>query len=221
MWGVPGPRCDTAPMLEATLTGMAVVLALTQPVPQVVRLLRTRSTAGVSGPTAWLGLVINGAWMSYGVARHLVPVAGLSAAYVAGYALVVWLLTRSGERQGSGSAALATGAFAAIALIAGWGALGTVLALVVGVQFVPQLVTAWRSDDLTALAPGTYVVCAMDGLVWGTFGVAANDAPLMLYGVVMVTVAVLILVPHRRWARTAASPLTVGAPVTGRGGASR
>jgi hypothetical protein len=40
--------------------------------------------------------------------------------------------------------------------------------------------------------------------VWGTFGVAAADAPLVLYGVVMVSMAVLVLVPRWRWSRSVA-----------------
>lgn len=191
-------------MLEVALMGMAVVLALTQPVPQVISLLRTRSTAGVSGPTAWLGLVINLAWTAYGVARGIPAVAVLSAAYVAGYGIIALLLTRHGNRRGMGVAAAAVAALAAVTAAGGWVVLGTVLALTVGVQFVPQVITAWRAEDLTALAPGTYLVCMLDGFVWGVFGVASADGPLILYGVVMVTVAVLVLVPRWRWARAAA-----------------
>lgn len=191
-------------MLEVTLMGMAVVLALTQPVPQVIRLLRTRSTAGVSAPTAWLGLVINAAWMVYGVGRAIPAVAVLSAAYVVGYAVIAFLLARHGNRRGIGVAALSSVALAALTVVGGWVVLGTVLALTVGVQFIPQVVTAWRSEDLTALAPGTYLVCMLDGVVWGAFGVASADGPLMLYGVVMVSVAVLVLIPRWRWSRAVA-----------------
>jgi len=191
-------------MLEVALMGMAVVLALTQPVPQVIRLLRTRSTAGVSGPTAWLGLVINVAWMVYGVARAIPAVAVLSAAYVVGYGIISFLLVRHGNRRGIGAGAAAVAGLCAVTAVGGWVVLGTVLALTVGVQFIPQVITAWRSEDLTALAPGTYLVCMLDGLVWGVFGVASADGPLILYGVVMVTVAVLILIPRWRWARAVA-----------------
>ncbi len=49
-------------MPEALLTALAACLALSQPVPQIVRLVRTRSVVGVSGPTTWLGLAINRGW---------------------------------------------------------------------------------------------------------------------------------------------------------------
>ena len=191
-------------MLEAALTAVAVVLALTQPVPQVVRLVRTRSTAGVSGPSAWLGLVINSGWTAYGIARGLLPVLVLSIAYVVGYALIVGLLVAHGNRRGPGAALGAAAALAGLVLVGGWAALGTALALTVGAQFLPQVIHTWRADDLTALAPGTYVIGAIDGLVWGTYGAIVADGPLVLYGVVMVVVAVAILIPRRRWVRAVA-----------------
>ena len=191
-------------MAELLLTVVAVVLALTQPVPQVVRVLRSRSIAGVSGPTTWMGFVINVGWLAYGAAEELPAVLVLSAAYVAGYGVVGLLLVRHGNRSGLAAATTVTCAGAALVAVAGWTALGVVLALAVGVQFLPQVVAAWRSDDLSGLAPGTYVVAAIDGLVWGSYGLVVGDVPLVLYGVVMMAVAVMVLVPCRRWTRRTA-----------------
>lgn len=187
-------------MLEQVVTACAVVVALAHPVPQIVRVLRTRSVAGVSGSTTWLGFTINAAWVSYGVARGLVPVAVLSTAYVAGYAVVGVLLVSRGNRRGIGTGVLAAAGLAALVLVGGWVALGTVLALAVLPQFLPQVAEAWRSDDLAGLAPGTYVIGFVDGVVWGGFGAVAGDRPLMLYGVIMCAVAVAVLVPRYRWA---------------------
>ena len=199
-------------MLEPLLTALAVVLAVTQPVPQVLRLLRTRSVAGVSGPTTWLGLTINLAWLAYGLGRELLPVAILSGAYIVGYAAIAGLLVRHGNRRGIGSAAAAAVGLAALTFLGGWAVLGTTLALSVGVQFVPQVAEAWRGDDLSGLAAGTYLVCAADGAIWGAYGAAVGDLPLVLYGVIMLAVAVLVLVPRQRWARrTAATPAVAAA----------
>jgi len=187
-------------VLEQVVTALAVVLALSHPVPQVVRVLRTRSVAGVSGPTTWIGFVVNVAWVSYGVAGGLVPVAVLSIAYLAGYLAVGVLLVRAGNRRGLGVGALAAATLVGLTAVGGWTALGTVLALAVLPQFLPQVVEAWRADDLTGLAPGTYVLGLLDGVVWGGFGLVAADGPLVLYGVVMCTVAAAVLVPRLRWA---------------------
>ena len=186
-------------MTELVLTGLAAALALSQPVPQIVRLLRTRSIAGVSGPTTWLGLTINAGWVAFGVARGLYPVAVLSVAYVVGYAAIAVLLARGGNRAGIGSGVVVAAGMVAVAAAFGWTTLGTGLALMVAAQFVPQVAMAWRSADLTALSTGTYVVCGLDGMVWGGYGLLHREAPLMLYGAVMLSVAVLVLVPKRRW----------------------
>lgn len=201
-------------MIESLLTAAAVVLALTQPLPQIVRVLRVGSVAGVSGATTWLGFAINAGWLAYGAAQGLLPVLVLSLAYVVGYGAIGVLLLRHGNRSGVAGAALAAVAGAAIVVVAGWTVLGTVLALAVGAQFLPQVVEAWRGHDLSGLAPGTYVVAAIDGLVWGSYGVVVADVPLVLYGIVMLTVAALVLVPCVRWGRR-----TVGvANVTPAGG---
>jgi len=192
------------------VTALAVVLALTHPVPQVVRVLRTRSVAGVSGPTTWIGLAVNVAWVTYGVARGLAPVAVLSGAYVAGYVVIGALLVRGGNRRGLGTGVLAGVGLAGLAAFGGWGLLGTALALVVVPQYLPQVVEAWTGEDLTGLSPGTYVVAVLDGVVWGGFGLVAADAPLVLYGVVMVTVATAVLAGRARWAvRQRPAPVAV------------
>lgn len=196
------------PVLEQVVTALAVVVALAHPVPQIVRVLRTRSVAGVSGSTTWLGCAINVAWVAYGVARGLVPVAVLSGAYVLGYVIVAVLLVRRGNRRGVGTGMLAAAALAGLVLVGGWAALGTVLALAVLPQFLPQVVEAWRADDLTGLAPGTYLIAILDGVVWGGFGAVAGDRPLMLYGVIMCSVAVAVLVPRYRWAARQAAAVT-------------
>ncbi|MFP5322421.1 MAG: hypothetical protein ACLGIC_11325 [Acidimicrobiia bacterium] len=197
-------------MLEQVVTALAVVLALSHPVPQVVRVLRTRSVAGVSGPTTWIGFTVNVAWMTYGIARGLVPVAVLSTAYVAGYVVVGTLLVRGGNRRGIGTGVVAAAALAGLVAVGGWGLLGTALALAVVPQFLPQVVEAWTADDLTGLSPGSYVVGLADGVVWGGFGLVAADRPLVLYGAVMVSVATAVLVGRYRWSvRQRAVPVAI------------
>lgn len=195
------------------MTAFAVVLALTQPVPQVLRVLRTRSVAGVSGPTTWIGVVVNAAWMIYGIARDLAPVAVLSGAYVLGYVVVAVLLVRAGNRLGLGTGIAAGALLAGATFLGGSALLGTLLALAVLPQFLPQVVEAWTADDLTGLAPGTYVVGLMDGVVWGGFGLVAADRPLVLYGIVMISVASAVLLGRARWA--VRQPTVTIEPVTG------
>ncbi len=192
-------------MLEPILTAMALVLAIVQPVPQVLRVLRGGRIAGVSGSTTWLGFALNAGWLAYGAAQGLLPLLVLSAVYAMGYGAVGILLVSRGNRSGIGVAAVVAAFGALLVVAAGWTALGTVLALAVGVQFLPQVVEAWRGTDLSGLAPGTYVVAAVDGVVWGGYGLVIGDLPLVVYGVIMCSVAVLVLVPLHRWNRAVAA----------------
>jgi len=200
-----GRHWFTGGVLESILTAMALVLAVVQPVPQVLRVVRGGRIAGVSGPTTWLGFALNAGWLAYGAAQGLLPLLVLSAVYAAGYGTIGILLVSRGNRSGI-VPAVVVAAFGALLVVAvGWTALGTVLALAVGLQFLPQVVEAWRGTDLSGLAPGTYVVGAVDGVVWGGYGLVVGDVPLVLYGVIMCTVAGLVLLPVRRWNRVAAA----------------
>lgn len=188
-------------MLDVAVTIVAAALALSQPIPQIVRLVRSRSVAGVSAATTWLGVTINATWIAYGAARDLLPIVVVSVIYLAGWLAIAALLVAGGNRRGVPTALAAAVAFAGVGAVAGWAAVGTVLGLVVAVQFIPQIRAAWTTIDLAGLAPGTYVVCLADGIIWGGFGVAVADAPLVLYGVLMAAAAIAVLVPQRRWAR--------------------
>lgn len=188
-------------MLELGLTSAALVVALAQPVPQIVRIVRTGSVAGISAATTWLGLVLNGSWVAYGLGRGLLPVTVLGVAYVVGYLIIGVQLVAQGNRRGGGAGAAAAVGAVACTIVGGWAALGTALTAAVAVQFLPQVRRAWRAPDLTGLSMGTYLIAGIDGVVWGAYGAVVGDAPLVGYGVVMVAVAVAVAVPVVR-ART-------------------
>lgn len=188
-------------MLDVAVTVVAAALALSQPLPQILQLARSRSIAGVSAATTWIGVAVNAAWVAYGLGRGHPPIIVVSVLYLIGYLAIAGLLVAGGNRRGVPTALAATAAFVAIGATAGWTAVGTVLGLVVGVQFIPQIVEAWSGADLAGLAPGTYRISLADGIIWGGFGLIVADGPLVLYGVLMATAAVAVLIPQRRWAR--------------------
>ncbi len=66
-------------MTEGVLAVVAVVLAVVQPVPQLVRTIRRGTAAGVAPEVAWLGTLTNGVWLAYGFARGLPAVVVVSA----------------------------------------------------------------------------------------------------------------------------------------------
>jgi uncharacterized protein with PQ loop repeat len=199
-------RCDRnsrqTARVELVVIVLALVLACAQPVPQVVRLLRTHSVEGVSSATTMLGVVVAVAWIAYGLARGLPTVYLLSFVFLAGYLVTATLLWQRGRRSGVGLAALLASGFVAVTAGLGWTALGLVLGAVAIAQFAPQVIEANRATDLSGLAPGTCVVWLLDGIVWGGYGLLVDDGPLLVYAVVMFGVGAGVLVPWFRW-RTA------------------
>jgi hypothetical protein len=77
--------------------------------------------------------------------------------------------------------------------------LGLVLAAAVLVNQVPQVWAALREDDLSGLAPATWLFALADGALWGGYGLAAGDRAVVLYGVILISAACVILT---RLART-------------------
>lgn len=196
-----GDPADWWAMVESAALIVALGLALAQPVPQVLRLRRTGHTDGISPTAMWLGVGINLIWIGYCVARDLPAVAAVSAVYLAGYGAIVALLVAHGRRRGVRYAVAAVAAAGALQLAGGWGLVGTALGLAVGIQYLPQVVAAWRSPSLAGLAPGMYLVTLLDGAVWGLFGLLEDDRPLVLYGAIMLTVSVAVLAAWLRWRR--------------------
>lgn len=211
-------------MTEGVLAVVAVVLAVVQPVPQLVRTIRRGTAAGVAPEVAWLGTLTNGVWLAYGFARGLPAVVVVSAVYLAGW-LAVAAVVAAARRTGRPSVPVAAAAvLAGAGWWGGWEGAGTVLAVITAGQHLPQVVRAWREADIGGLAPGTYTVVAVDGLVWGAYGVVVADGPLVLYGVATVATAgaVLAAVVLRRDGRgSVARPGGTDDRATGRAPVSR
>ncbi len=58
---------------------------------------------------------------------------------------------------------------------------------------VPAAVTAWRSADISGLAPGTWWLLAVDGGVGGAYGVAAGVTAYLVYASMALTGALVVL----------------------------
>jgi uncharacterized protein with PQ loop repeat len=175
---------------------VAAILAVPQFLPQLVRLHRTGETAGVSWSWAALTSLNNAAWFGYfalsGFWTALVPAA--SATLFAG-ALAV-LLTPRGGGPPRRPAALAL-VWAALLIISaalfGRTGLGTALAVAFLLQVTPSVWTAYRADDTTGIAPGTWLLILGELLCWGTFGIYQSDPRLILLGATGVAASLLVL----------------------------
>ena len=126
---------------------VATAVTFVQLFPQIVRLLRTGRTEGVSPAWAAVGMAINLGWLTYVVEEKFwVTIPSIIAAVVS-FAVALYLLHRNGADVRPGllmSAAVAV-ASVGIQMGAGWTVLGTVLGLSNGLYLGPSVIAAWRS----------------------------------------------------------------------------
>lgn len=188
--------------MTETLANIAVILATISTaaflLPQIVKLVRTRDTAGIS--TSWpaLGFVINVGWLSYMISQQLwVSIAPPAITFTA-YGVTLWALRRAGRDiarsylRGLAAAVVLT----TIAVVGGWTVLGIVLGLSYGVVVGPSVWTAYRTAVPSGIAPLTWWIGAVEALLWGSFGWYHNDRGILTFMVVGVTSSTLMLVRY-------------------------
>lgn len=175
--------------LVGWLGGVMIVARL---VPQTVRLLRTGSTAGVSGVGAlcWLGNDVG--WVVYGLREGLAPL-WLPSALLLVLDLLVATMLIGRLRWRELAPGFAWIAAVTIAAVVGQGALG--LALIAGsaTGTLPHGWRALRSDDLSGVAPMTWALAVVDGMLWGLYGTARADAAVTWYAALTLLTGVVVL----------------------------
>jgi uncharacterized protein with PQ loop repeat len=187
--------------LVAVLPVLAAGFAVPQFLPQILKLRRTRDTAGLSTPWALLTGINNAAWFGYFAASHywfaLIP---SSSAAVLGLSLGM-MLTRCG-RGIAGRTRVTIGGWTLVLVVAGAidrRLLGVMLTGAFLVQVVPAVTTAYRTRHPTGIARGTWRLILAEVSCWAVFGVANHDGPLILLGITGIASALLML--HRARSR--------------------
>ena len=170
-----------------------------QIIPQIVRLIRTGRTEGVSPIWAAAGMTINVGWLAYVVENEFWETIPSIFAAISSFGLALYLLYRNGARVRSG---LLMGAAIAVASVgiqraAGWTVLGTVLGLSNGLYLGPALISAWRTYAPVGISPGTWWLTVLEGFKWGFYGVLVAAVPIMVYGSTAILLAVGVLL--RLW----------------------
>lgn len=184
-----------AMVVAATLLGSGMAL------PQARRLFTTRRIEGVSA--AWLGVsvALNAWWLVYGVAQQvwvLVPVSGVSLLLYVSIAVVFVHTSGASCLRSMLASGAALGAVPLGFLLAGgWPLAGLVVGLCYGLQLLPAVVTAYRSDDLGGVSPGTWVIALAEAALWLAYGSAVADVALVAGGSSGVVMSSLILVRIR------------------------
>ena len=170
-----------------------------QIVPQIVRLLRTGHTEGVSPTWAAAGMTINLGWLAYVVENGFWETIPSIIAAITSFGLALYLLYRNGADVRVGLAMSAAIAVASVAVqrYAGWTVLGTVLGLSNGLYLGPSVIAAWRSRAPIGIAPATWWLTVLEGFKWGLYGVLVLAIPIVVYGSTAILLALLVLL--RLW----------------------
>jgi len=188
--------------MSESLANVAVILAtigtVTFLIPQIVKLVRTRDSHGVSSTWPALGFVTNVGWFVYLIAQALWAAIVAPLVTFISYAVTLWALARTGrDLRRSSLRGLAWASLLAVTtVIAGWDALGVVLGLSYGVMLAPSIWTAYRTPDPSGVSPGTWWIGLAEALLWGYFGLYHTDAGIITFGVVGIVGSSLMLVRY-------------------------
>jgi len=185
-------------------TGMLGIVAsmvfIARLTPQPLRLARSGVADGVSPLSALNGLIAAVSWLVYGllVDDPVVWIVSLVAVLPG-----VWTVAML-RRETTWRDLLTAGAWAGSVVTAALaGYLAAALAVGVLVTQGPQVWRACRERDLSGLSPATWGLSILDAAAWGAYGVAADDAALIGYAVVLSSSAVVVLT-RIRWTRSQA-----------------
>lgn len=192
----------------ALLPLVAAVLAVPQFLPQLARVRRAGTTAGVSWSWAALTSVNNAAWLGYfalsGFWTALVP--AISATVLSGQLAVV-LARRGGlPKRPLVLASAWAGVLLIAAAVSGRTGLGSVLAVAFALQVTPSVRAVYRSSDTAGVSRGTWLLILGELLCWGVFGIHEADPRLIVLGVTGVAASLLVLA-RMSWPRAGQAPV--------------
>lgn len=180
---------------SALLACVASAAFLARLLPQPLRTLRTGHVTGISCVAAMNALIADGAWLGYGLSARVVAVWLVSVPAVLVSAWTVVLLRRSVTWPDVAAASVWLGAVVACA--AG-GFLSAALSLTVVVCCGPAVWSAYSSPAPVGLSRWTWWLAIADAASWGSYGLVIGDRALQLYGAVLLTTAVAVLL-RLRW----------------------
>jgi uncharacterized protein with PQ loop repeat len=198
----------------AALGGVGTLVGLVRALPQLFRLLRTRDAHGVSLDTAATSSVVSFGWATYGLLTDQLAVTLATGSSGVVFAVITVVALGLGRRIGELRAApIWLVVLVVTSVSAEAGGLGVVLPVSVLVANIPQLVVAYREDDLTGLSLTTWLLSVSDGAVWTVYALVTGDVAILVFGVLQLTTSGAIALRKRSWQRTQAS-LGVGIKVS-------
>jgi MtN3 and saliva related transmembrane protein len=185
------------------------VLMTSMSLPQIARILRDRSAAGVSLLT-WLIFALSGtSWLAYGLILGAPAIIAGNVPFIATTVPVVILLLRQ-QRGWPLGAAIVVPVVVVPVLVAALAqlpaAVPSSLAVVCGVlTTLPQLlesISRRRAGQSSEVSMTTLLLLLAGQSLWLTYGLARPDAPIIITNLIAVTVTVSLIVVETRPARS-------------------
>ncbi len=191
--------------IPSVLGFVGTIIGLVRAVPQLVRLLSARGAFGVSVDTAATSSIVSLGWAVYGLltSQTYVVLATGSSGLI--FAVITVMALRYGRSVREFRVAplwlvvlLVTG------FVFGTNVLGIVLALSALVSNIPQILVAYREDNLNGLSLGTWLLSLSDGLVWGTYALLQHDVSIIASGAfqsitsALIVARILVQQSHKR-----------------------
>jgi uncharacterized protein with PQ loop repeat len=204
--------------MNATLANLAVVAAtvgtVTFLIPQILKLVRTGDSEGVSTTWPALGFVTNVGWFAYVIAQAFWAAILAPLITFVSYAVTIWALRRTGrELRASYIRGLTWAALLILTTVLfGWDILGVVLGLSYGVMVAPSVWSAFKSADPSGVSPGTWWIGAAEASLWGYFGLYNRAAGIITFGVVGITASILMLYRYYSTRRPVETPISEPVP---------
>ena len=202
----------------ASAVGLAgTLLAFGYTVPQLSKLRRMRSAAGISIAALANSTISGIAWTVFGILEHDLWVAlpaAVSVPATAGAMVLAWF--RGGSRDRLWLPVVWTATIIAAASSALWvgaGPITVVLGCSVALLVTPAALTAWRSHDVSAIAASAWAMLVVDAVLAGAYGVLADVDANLIYAAVATTGSLVVLtrlaVPGHVHARLVPPPAAV------------
>jgi uncharacterized protein with PQ loop repeat len=185
-------------LLLNSLVVAATVLGSWMAFPQARRIARTRRVDGVSATWIGVSLALNAWWLTYGLVAGvwaLVPVSIISLMLYGVMACFYVLSVGRVAVPGLALGALGLGMVPLpFLLIGGWELAGVVVGLSYGIQLLPAVVASLRTSVLSGVSSTTWIIAAVESMLWLVYGFGVGDVALTLAGLVGVVMASVILV---------------------------
>ena len=163
---------------------LATFVGLIKAMPQLLSILRAKKVQGVSLDTALTTAIVSFGWAGYGYVTVQYSVSLASGLSGIVFVLIAIYALKFGRHIKE--LKMSPIAFVVIGLsYVFFGEVGLCIILPVSVLACnfPQILVAFREDDLSGLSLGTWMLSVAEGLIWGSYALVQQDNAIIAFGI--------------------------------------